>query len=76
MIEDSKNYPHVFQLTETTELNGEDRPFAPGWYFWDEVGYVGGGPYETEEEANKQLDSYCYHYLTELDCYAPDQEKT
>ena len=34
-----------------------------GWYFWDETGADRHGPYESEEEAEKQLDRYCKEVL-------------
>ena len=36
---------------------------SPGWYFWDETQAYRYGPYESEEEANKQLDRYCKEVL-------------
>lgn len=33
------------------------------WYFWDETWTEAYGPYETEIEANQQLDVYCDQVL-------------
>lgn len=35
----------------------------PGWYFWDEVGLLGGGPYSTKDEARRKLNEYCLNAL-------------
>lgn len=32
--------------------------WPPGWYFWNEVWADRYGPYESEDEANKQLERY------------------
>lgn len=64
---------HVHQLTEPercAECNADGCFFCddkggwqPGWYFWNETGADRYGPYETEEEAKKQLDRYCKEVL-------------
>ncbi len=35
-----------------------DEVLPPGWYFWDEVGLLGGGPYATEQECRERLSAY------------------
>ena len=39
------------------------------WYFWDETGSVGGGPYDSREDADAGL---AYYAKTQL---APREEK-
>jgi len=43
-----------------------------GWYFLDEIGDGGGGPYENEYIASAQQILYC---LTELGGYSPEHEQ-
>ena len=48
--------PHVFwspfgALCENTRLK-------EGWYFWDEAGLLGGGPYHSEQQAINELNKY------------------
>ena len=33
------------------------KPMPPGWY-WHDVDYTWSGPYDTEEQARKDLDAY------------------
>jgi len=35
------------------------------WYFWDETWADRHGPFETKEEADKELDKYVKEYLGE-----------
>jgi hypothetical protein len=45
-----------YQETEVKETDGGVR--LPGWYFWDEAGAYAYGPYQSKEEAKKNLDIY------------------
>lgn len=48
----------IFWCPKGTDL--DDTPSrADGWYFWDEVGQLGGGPYPTENEAVASFGRYC-----------------
>lgn len=46
----------VFYNPPDNYLQEENTP--EGWYFWDEVGLLGGGAYKTEQEAIEALDKY------------------
>ncbi len=35
------------------------QPVNSGWYFWDEAGLLGWGPYDTKEQAREGLNEYC-----------------
>ena len=48
---------NIFLVTHTTVI--EDRVCQPGWYFWDETGGLGGGPYFSVDDAEKGLSNYC-----------------
>jgi hypothetical protein len=43
-----------------TEMDG---PLAGGWYFWDEAGLIGGGPYLSEQMAIDALSRYARDVL-------------
>ena len=58
-------------MTEpTTKTTNPDRVFhheggslqemdsPAGWYWWDEAGLLGGGPYPDKETAERSLDNY------------------
>lgn len=46
----------VFYNPINNNIQEENKP--EGWYFWDELGLLGGGPYKTEEEAIEALNKY------------------
>lgn len=47
---------HVFYASPGEKL--EDTTSPGGWYYWDEAGLLGGGPFATEDEAIAALDAY------------------
>jgi hypothetical protein len=58
----------VFQVTNDFlnriigDIYWEEKKFVLDmWYFWDETGDIGGGPYTTREEAKTALKTYCEH---------------
>lgn len=55
MLTSSKSR-HVFWCPPGMLL--QDQTAVGGWYFWDEVGGLGGGPYLTEKAAIDGLDAY------------------
>ena len=58
---DSMNFKHVFWVPQGTYYKSEgfgNDYLDEGWYFWDEAGLLGGGPYKTEEYASEKLDEY------------------
>ena len=54
-------YPHIVWFADGTRM--EDDDLKEGWYFWDESGMLGGGPYGTELDAADQLNLYCRQVL-------------
>lgn len=50
-------HKHVFWCPKGTDLDGTPSK-VDGWYFWDETGQLGGGPYPTEGEAHASLGRY------------------
>ncbi len=55
---------HVFYVDQTKTI--QDRVCEPGYYFWDEAGLLGYGPYQTKEECIFSLNSYAnwlYHNI-------------
>ena len=54
-------YKHVVWFAKGSLI--EDEVLDEGWYFWDESGMLGGGPYPTEVDAADQLKLYCYQVL-------------
>ena len=60
MIE-SRNFKNVFWAPQGTYIEPyfkSNNTLDEGWYFWDVVGLLGGGPYPTEKEAAAKLDLY------------------
>lgn len=57
---------HVFYAKERwyDELGMEYLP--PGWYFWDEIDQLGGGPFDTENECRVAFEKYV-EALNEVD---------
>lgn len=55
---ESQHFEHIFWCPKGTCLE-DSVTERDGWYFWDEVGHLGGGPYDTEQEAQRQLVEYC-----------------
>lgn len=37
----------------------QGRTIRGGWYFWDEVGLLGAGPYSSELDAKSAFDKFC-----------------
>lgn len=56
VIEDSKKNKHVFCVRKKGWLQGQK--VKEGWYFWDEAGLLGSGPYATEKLASEALGEY------------------
>ena len=51
---------NIFAISQPTVIEGEIR--QPGWYFWDEEGLLGGGPYFTSRDAEIAANN-CIDYL-------------
>jgi hypothetical protein len=60
----SQENKYVFRLIEAYEIQGSMR--APGWYYWDEAGQLGGGPYQDEDAAIVALNYYYRHKLNDV----------
>ena len=61
-MRDSEKYKHVFYLSEDEFLSGV--PYLSGWYFWaEDTASVGGGPFSSEDEAEKGLVRHCREVL-------------
>ncbi len=56
VIERSEKNDHVFCVRKKGWL--QNHKVKEGWYFWDETGMLGGGPYATEKLANEMLSEY------------------
>jgi len=52
----SPNNQHVFWAPQGALV--QDQTLHQGWFFWDEVGLLGGGPYVSEAAAIKALQAY------------------
>ena len=52
----SRNFEHVVWVPQGTSYESDS--LNEGWYFWDEIGNLGGGPYKTEKEAVDKLNEY------------------
>jgi len=52
----STNYRYIFWLPSGAHVQGQD--CFEGWYFWDECGLIGGGPFATELLALDALRDY------------------
>ncbi len=57
----------TFWCPKGTDLDGMPSKVS-GWYFWDETGQLGGGPYPTESEAVASFG----RYIAELRGEAPE----
>lgn len=47
---------YVFYVPEKIAIQAED--VEQGWYFWDETGVIGGGPYPNEKVCIERFDVY------------------
>jgi len=56
MMFDSPAYHNVFWAPAGTTI--QDRVLYAGWYWWDEVGLLGGGPFPTDQLANEDMTKY------------------
>jgi hypothetical protein len=55
----STKHDHVFWAPYGASCGVNDgETTRQGWYFWDEAGQLGGGPYETEDLAAEALSRY------------------
>jgi len=52
----SVNFRYIFWLPSGANLQGAER--FEGWYYWNECGLLGGGPYATELLALEALRDY------------------
>lgn len=60
----SSTNKHVFWCPKGTKLQANPEPSKrDGWYFWDEAGQLGGGPYDSEVEADHHLMRYVEEVL-------------
>lgn len=53
MINDGDGFFYVVGIEEV-----QGQSLTEGWYFWNEVGLIGGGPYVTKEIAHQYLIDY------------------
>lgn len=63
LISTSKLNKHVFYSQNAQRLDDSGRLFQAGWYFWDEVGLLGNGPYQSEQDAINGLKDYAENCL-------------
>jgi hypothetical protein len=61
MIEDTE-VKHIWHNATDSNQSEFNFVWKAGWYFSDEGDQL-NGPYETREEAIKNFDDYCEHYL-------------
>lgn len=63
----STKYPNVFCVPQgkLVILDQRDmKPYSPGWYFWaEDEASVGGGPYDSDEEADREMRRYACEVL-------------